>query len=317
MKRRRRYRQDRVLRRVLLVQHLHTLVVAPHQGFHARDKIGRRHRLRTVLSKDLRPIERQSLEQLVHATVRLLLLGCLVQHLQPLLLLDMLPKVLDAPLPKTRRLHSATMVHVGHEHFNDVIHEAVRVQNEERVRFGCLHLNHDLLNLIDMWHASTWDVTKIAWGRMTTATSSHVLIVVRVVNGAVDNISRLPREARVAYGAPHLVASLRLVNPILALRARLRVLSQDLDGVDGVLVALVGGIIIGAWLEAMLTILLFAHDALVRMIPHCTTPLGMERCTYPRVQASHQQTHPRPCSAYDIIGSGQTPEPVSDRESYS
>ena len=105
-------------------------------------------------------------------------------------------------------------------------------------------------------------ISRFPWDR--SARLPKPLVVHGVVGASHVDLARLVTERRVALGAPHLIAALRLVNVDRALWAGTRLLHDHLDRLDHVLVTLVLFLLLG---EALLADLLLtgATDPLARV----------------------------------------------------
>lgn len=84
---------------------------------------------------------------------------------------------------------------------------------------------------------AAWNVSGRA--RDDTTVLAEKLIVMRIVDHAIENVAGPPREASLALGAPHLVASVSFEDPHMALGTRARVLVQEFDCIHILLLALV------------------------------------------------------------------------------
>ena len=84
---------------------------------------------------------------------------------------------------------------------------------------------------------AAWNVSRVA--RDNAVVLAEKLVIVRIVDHAVEDITGTPREACLALGTPHLVASVGLVDPHVALWTRARVLLQERNRVHIILIALV------------------------------------------------------------------------------
>jgi len=253
-------RQEGIIGVEGLVQVPGALVVASKEHLDRMEELLHTNRLSRQLTEQFRHTERQCLQQLVLLLVHLLSLSCNKESGDPLLSSDHVAQELDAVLPVLGPPTLTDPMHPRHDHINDVVHHPMEMRHGVAVSRLVAQLPcHDLM---EGRHPTTGNVSHITTRSARLGVVAHKLVVVRVVDDAVQDVARPPRETRLTDGAPHLITPLRLVDAIATIGARTRVLSEDPEVVDVVLSTLV---LLTLHRHAFPTVLDVTHQARIRL----------------------------------------------------